>query len=380
MPAGSAAADWLSVLFAPALSDRQRRAMIASTRPGASWAQRAQSDPALAQCADVRHALARGTQQPGVSAALDWLCADDQHLMTLDDADYPALLRELADPPLALYIKGRRALLEQPSLAVIGSRNASALGEQTAQAFSRSLSRAGLTVISGLALGIDAAAHRGALAGAGGTIGVVGTGLDIVYPARNRSLAQQIAAEGALVSEYPLGAAARADHFPRRNRILSGLALGCLVVEANLRSGSLITARLAAEQGREVFAIPGSIHSPLSKGCHSLIKQGAKLTESAADIIEELGWHHSSMPAQVEGKASSHPKEQPLLDHEFSLLLEVITYHPTSVDTLAEQLGWPFQRLAAGLLTLELGGRIARAGHGMYQRLADPGYSGGYES
>ena len=240
--------------------------------------------------ADVEH------PDQAILAALAWAEQPGHHLLTLADASYPSSLLTTDDPPLILYVRGRVELLSQPLFAVVGSRNATAQGERDAEAFSAALGAAGLTVVSGLALGIDAAAHRGGLSSSAGTVAVVGTGVDRLYPARNADLAREIVNLGAIVSEFPLGTPALASNFPRRNRIIAGLGLGCLVVEAALRSGSLITARLAAEAGREVFAIPGSIHSPLTRGCHQLIRQGAKLVESAQDILEELRWQ-SAEPA-----------------------------------------------------------------------------------
>jgi len=376
MPIGRNTRGWLAAAFAPRFSDRLRRELAAAAGPEVDWPSR------LAATADRLHAghptgvpdlgkaFEQGGADPRVDASLAWLDNSQHHLLSLDDPAYPCLLREIDDAPALLYVRGRLDLLQQPSLAMVGSRNPSALGAQTAEAFARAFSGAGLTVVSGLALGIDAAAHRGALEGAGSTVAVVGTGLDIVYPARNRDLAQRIAAGGTLVSEFPLGMAARADHFPRRNRILSGLALGCLVVEANLRSGSLITARLAAEQGREVFAVPGSIHSPLARGCHRLIRDGAKLTECAADVIEELGWRSPPLPT----RQPVLPDPDASLDADARSLLAVITHDPISADTLCTMLGWTPQRVNATVVELELVGRIAPAGHGVYQRLAAPGF------
>lgn len=374
MPVGIDTLDWLAVLFAPGLTDRQRRWLV-DAAPAASWSERLRGESSdveapIRAAIDLPRACAFAARDPQYRSMLAWLAADDQHLVTLDDDDYPALLRETADPPAALFVKGRRSLLSNPSLAVVGSRNPSAVGVRTAEAFARTFAQAGLTVISGLALGIDAAAHRGGLDGPGSTVAVVGTGLDIVYPAGNRALARAVAETGALVSEFPLGMRARASHFPRRNRILSGLALGCLVVEANLRSGSLITARLAAEQGREVFAIPGSIHSPLAKGCHALIRQGAKLTECAADVVEELGWTSRALSARCAGTFADSPEP---LGQESETLLAAIGHDAVSTDTLVERLGWPAQRVTAALVGLELAGRIAPAGHGQFQRLVDAG-------
>lgn len=227
-------------------------------------------------------------QDAYITRALDWAALPGNRIVTLADAEYPASLLTTDDPPLLLYVKGRLDLLQAPSLAIVGSRDATTEGIMNAMRFAESVSQSGMTVVSGLALGIDTAAHQGALPAIGSTVAVIGTGADIVYPAKNRDLAHRIAQAGCIVSEYALGTSAAAGNFPRRNRIISGLSRGVLVVEAAMNSGTLITARLATEQGRDVFAIPGSIHSPLSKGCHRLIKQGAKLVESASDILEEL--------------------------------------------------------------------------------------------
>ena len=249
---------------------------------------------------NVAAAIARGPDPERLDAAQRWLEDPVNQVVTFADEAYPRLLLEITDPPPLLYVKGNPALLDCASLAVVGSRNATQQGRANAQAFSQELSEGGFTIISGLAIGIDAAAHTGGLAALSSSIAVVGTGLDIVYPARNRDLAHRLAEEGALVSEFALGTPALASNFPRRNRLISGLSRGCLVVEAALKSGSLITARYALEQGREVFAIPGSIHSPLSKGCHLLIKQGAKLVK-AARIFSK-----SSVPRFTTGAPQSH--------------------------------------------------------------------------
>ncbi|HMJ48947.1 MAG TPA: DNA-processing protein DprA, partial [Burkholderiales bacterium] len=239
----------------------------------------------------------------------------------------------------------------------VGSRNATPQGIANAESFARNLSDAGLTILSGLAVGIDAAAHRGGLKGAASSVAVLGTGLDIVYPARNRDLAHMLADNGALVSEFPLGTPAIASNFPRRNRVISGMARGCLVVEAAVSSGSLITARLALEQGREVFAIPGSIHSPLSKGCHALIKQGAKLAESAQDILEEIGWQKTPETIQAAGTE----KASPLLEH--------LGFDPCNIDTLCARSQLSPDAVTALLLELELAGRVAALPGGLFQRL-----------
>lgn len=310
--------------------------------------------PATAQ------AISQATTNPELQRHLEWLQQPHTHVVTLADASYPELLREIHPPPPILYVLGDPAWLKQPSLAVVGSRNATAQGVRNAEDFAGRISEAGLTIVSGLAAGIDAAAHRGGLQGVGSTVAVVGTGLDRVYPASSRELAHRIAERGALVSEFPLGTPVRAGHFPRRNRIISGLSLGCLVVEAALESGSLITARLAGEQGREVFAIPGSIHSPLSRGNHQLIRQGAKLVESAQDILEEL----------APFVRNNLPPAAAMIDNDTDPILTAMSFDPVSIDTLAERTRLTTDALCAMLLTLELDGRVARLPGNLYQRLA----------
>ena len=295
-----------------------------------------------------------------IERALRWASAPGNAIVTLADAEYPRLLLEIPDPPVLLYATGRLELLSRPALAIVGSRNATAQGERNAEQFARAFSAAGLTIVSGLAVGIDAAAHRGALEAAGSTIAVLGTGVDVVYPRQNAQLAAQIAESGLLLSEFTLGAAGAAHHFPRRNRLISGLAHGCLVVEAALASGSLITARAAAEQGRDVFAVPGSIHSPLSKGCHALLKQGAKLVESAEDVLVELTGFRRT------GFASTRAPEQPQADDP---LLDHMGFDPVDVDSLCSRSGLPAERVCADLLRLELDGRVAALPGGTYQRL-----------
>ena len=297
-----------------------------------------------------------------------WLAAgDDRHVITLGEAAYPARLLQTADPPLLLYVQGTPAALGAASLAIVGTRHPTPQGADNARAFAESLSDEGLVVVSGLALGIDAAAHEGALAGPAGTLAVLGTGIDEAYPRRHRALAARVAAQGALVSEFAPGTPPLREHFPQRNRIIAGLSLGTLVVEAALPSGSLITARLAAEAGREVFAIPGSIHSPQSKGCHALIKQGAKLVESAQDILEELRGTRPLAAAQdgTPGAASPGASGAPA-----DPLLDAIGHDPVTLDALIARTGWPTAELNARLLELELAGQVARLPGGLFQRLA----------
>lgn len=306
----------------------------------------------------VADALLDGDVGDDLDAVGAWLQDANNHVITFADAEYPQSLLQTPDAPPVLYVKGRLDLLNHAALAVVGSRSATAQGKTNAESFAQALSDAGLTIVSGMALGIDAAAHRGGLAGTSSTIAVVGTGLDKVYPARNRDLAHAIAEQGAIVSEFALGTPPLAANFPRRNRLISGLGRGCLVVEAAVSSGSLITARIANELGKDVFAIPGSIHSALSKGCHALIKQGAKLVDSAADILDEL---HLAVPATANSAkpaASDHP------------LLKAMGYDPCDVDTLAARAKLPVHEVSALLTQLELEGSIAGVAGGLWQRLS----------
>lgn len=298
-----------------------------------------------------------------VETSIAWLQQSDKnHIITLADDAYPKSLLEITDPPPVLYAKGAPALLNTPSIAVVGSRHATPQGEKNAEAFSKELTLHGLTVVSGLALGIDGAAHRGALQGNGATIAVVGTGLDIVYPAKHRELAHEIAETGLILSEFVIGTPSMTGNFPKRNRLISGLSQGCLVVEANLQSGSLITARLASEQGREVFAIPGSIHSPVAKGCHQLIKQGAKLVENVQDILEEL--QHSTSQRMTMNPDLTAPSEtdHPLLLH--------IGYEPISIEQLIQVSGLTSSEVSSMLLVLELENKVSSLAGGQIQRIA----------
>lgn len=294
---------------------------------------------------------------------LQWLEQPDNFAFTLEDAAYPEQLKEIADPPPVLFVKGMPDSLQQPQLAMVGSRNPSSVGVKIATEFAQALAEAGFVITSGMALGIDAASHQGALNVGGLTIAVAGTGLDRVYPACHKQLATDIVAHGALVSEFPPGTTAKAGHFPRRNRIISGLCQGLLVVEAAQQSGSLITARMALEQNREVFAIPGSIHNPLARGCNALIRQGAKLVETVEDIFEELGQYnqvYKSIDAQI---------EQTALDLEQQNLLKLIPFSPITVDNLVQESGYAVEVISSMLLVLELQGYIAAAAGGSYYRI-----------
>ena len=367
-------AAWLSFLRLPALGARGRRALLEQFSDPLAIYAAAPSDVArvLATLDSHRNrqplyrALAAGPNAAAVQEDLAWLAQPHCSLITWTDPDYPPLLRQLPDPPVALYVRGDRALLGQPQLAIVGSRNPTPAGREHAAAFAQALAGAGLTITSGMALGIDAAAHRGAMI-AGRTIAVAGTGLDRIYPASHRELAHAIAGTGALVSEYPIGTPPKPENVPIRNRVISGLSVGVLVVEAAQRSGSLITARLAAEQGREVFAIPGSIHSPLSRGCHALIRQGAKLVETAHDVLEEL-----SALIPVVGTATADKTAIDLSNDE-AMLLQWLGYDAVDIDTVVERSGLTPDRVSSMLLTLELRGVVIASPGGMYQRATHKG-------
>jgi len=350
-------AAWLRLTLIPGIGgESQRKLLAAFGLPEAVFAAgRLAARSVIGDRADL---LFDFDPSEAVEHSIAWASLPGQHILTLADDTYPKALLEIADPPSMLYVRGNPALLQKRSLAMVGSRNATPQGLQTAENFARALAGKGLCIVSGLALGIDAAAHRGALAAGGDTIAVIGTGADRIYPARNKELALAIVEHGAVISEFPLGTPAIAANFPRRNRIISGLSRGVLVVEAAPDSGSLITARLAGEQGREVFAIPGSIHSPVARGCHKLIKQGAKLVETANDVLEELGNFSSPIP----------PTESTPPDDEHPLLA-ALGHDPCSLDDLVEYTGQSAELLLPELLMLELSGQIAPLPGNRYQRL-----------
>ncbi|BAL93799.1 DNA-processing protein DprA [Rubrivivax gelatinosus] len=350
---------WFRLLQTPGLGREGARRMLAAFgSPDAALGATAQ---ALTELGGPALAATMARREPEcearLTAARAWLAdGAERHVLTLGDALYPPLLLQTADPPLLLYVQGRASLLAAESVAIVGSRDATPQGLANAREFARELAQAGLSVVSGLAAGIDGAAHEGALAAGGTTLAVVGTGPDRVYPARHRALARRIADTGAIVSEYDPGTPVLPEHFPQRNRIIAALSRGTLVVEAAPRSGSLITARLAVEAGREVFAVPGSIHSAQSKGCHALIRQGALLVESAADILEALrGTRPAAAPAETGDEA-----EDPLL--------AALGHDPATLDALLARTGWPSAELSAKLLELELDGRVARLPGGLFQR------------
>lgn len=333
----------------------------------------------------------RAVPPEATAADLEWLHrAQHRHILVPEDPRYPKLLRDVKAAPPILFVAGHPELLNEPQLAIVGSRTPTHYGKDNAQAFAHYLAKHGISITSGLALGIDASSHQGALDAGGHTIAVIATGLDIMYPAKNRSLAEQIVDQGAIVSEFPIGVKPQAQNFPRRNRIISGLSLGTLVVEAALQSGSLVTAQHAIEQGREVFAIPGSIHSPLAHGCHRLIRQGAKLVETAADILEELApqlqaylginFNLEETPPtktvkplsflkEVTTQANTEERLEPALDAEEQQILATIGLEPIPVDQIVIQTGLTTDVVSSMLLMLELQGYIAACGGGRYKRL-----------
>jgi DNA processing protein len=358
----SARADtraWLGLTLVPGIPPAKQRALLDKFRTPQAIIDAPAPSVSYVAGPKIAELIAQGPQASIVDATLRWLAKPGCQLVTINDAAYPKALREIADPPAVLYVQGRVELLDRPAFAIVGSRNATPQGLRDAHAFARALSEEGLAIVSGLALGIDAAAHRGGLAAAGSSIAVMGTGPDIVYPRRNLELAHALAAQGCLASEFPVGMPSLAGNFPRRNRLISGLARGVLVVEAALRSGSLTTARFALEQNREVFAIPGSIHSPLAKGCHWLIKEGAKLVESADDILAELGI--AVARAGAAGAQTQVEETDPVLD--------AMGFAPASIDQLAQRTGLDAATLAAQLVRLEIEAGVVALPGGWFQRI-----------
>ena len=359
--------DWLALYHAPGIGPASFHQLLEQFRDPADVLQASSGQLQQFGLPDSSIDALRHPDSRTIERDLEWQAQPGNRILTCRDPDYPALLREISDPPPLLYIHGNLQVLQEPQLAMVGSRNPTAAGRQTAIDFARHLSAAGLVITSGLALGIDAAGHQGALDAGAPTIAVMGTGLDRVYPARNRELAHQIAGVGALVSEFPPGTPPRAEHFPRRNRIISGLSIGTLVVEAAIRSGSLISARYALEQGREVFAIPGSIHNPLARGCHHLIRQGAKLVETAQDIMDELGALASALDFTAT-HATDHDT-LPQLSDDYTQLLESIGFENTSIDMLVKTTHLTPAEVSSMLLQLEMNGYIAANPGGFYNRL-----------
>lgn len=370
---------WLTLLRAPGLGAAGMRALVR------------QAGSASAACRDVRRlrqtvplepAALDWIERPGrarLDADLAWLAGHGHRLLRCDEADFPPQLGTIAQPPAALFVAGDAGAMLAPQVAIVGARNASAQGLATARDFARTLGRAGLVVTSGMADGIDGAAHAGALEAGRATIAVIGTGPDLVYPRKHRELAAKIVEHGAIVSEFPPGTEARPDHFPRRNRLIAGLALGTLVIEAGLQSGSLITARLAAEAGREVFALPGSIHNPLAKGCHRLIRDGARLVETAAEVVEALAPAARALGAELKARLDAADVPAPpgatekSQDPDYVALLAALGDSPATLDELVKRTGLGAAAVSSMLLLLELEGTVTPAGNGRWERFFESG-------
>ena len=346
----------------PGVGCRSFLRLLETHTPAQLFAESTQALSALGLKSDVVHAI-KNPDWTMIDYDLSWLDQQNNCVLTFNDANYPLQLKEIADPPPVLFVRGNPALLSLPQIAIVGSRNPSTIGQETAFNFAKTLSHYGFVITSGLALGIDAASHQGALNAKGYTIAVAGTGLDRVYPARHKDLATEIVNTGAMISEFPPGTTAKANHFPRRNRIISGLCQGLLVVEAAKQSGSLITARMALEQNREVFAIPGSIHNPLARGCNALIREGAKLVETTQDILEELNQYN-----QQDDKIPPLTM-QSILDLEQQTLLNRVMFSPTSIDNLVEITGESVEVISSMLLILELQGYLEATAGGCYMRV-----------
>ncbi|MBD8881761.1 DNA-protecting protein DprA [Rhodanobacter sp. 7MK24] len=365
---------WLIALRTPGLgAGRLREALVAAGgRIDAALALLRRRTAMLDDCAA---AWLDAPDEVRLAADLGWLAEPGHRLLRCTEADFPPLLETIPQPPAVLFVAGDASLLLHPQVAIVGARGASPVGLEHARRFARELALAGFTVTSGMADGIDGAAHEAALEAGAATVAVVGTGPDRVYPRKHRALAQRIVAQGALVSEFPLGTAARADHFPRRNRIIAGLSLGTVVVEADLKSGSLITARLAGEQGREVFALPGSIANPLARGCHRLIRDGARLVEEPGEVVEALAPAARALGVELAVRLAQPDAPAPGRaggwhdDPEYGRLLAALGHDPATLDELATRSGLPAAALSSMLLMLELEDRVAGLPGNRYQRL-----------
>jgi len=367
---------WTLLLRAPGVGQGAARALV--ERAGSAHAACEQARRAHHETGLNAEALAwiGAPDEARIAADLEWLSQSAHHLLRFTDPDFPPQLASIPQPPAALFVVGDPHLLLHAQIAIVGARAASAQGLANAREFARAFARAGLIITSGMADGIDGAAHAGALDADAATIAVIGTGADLIYPRKHRELAARIAEHGAIVSEYPLGTPARAEHFPQRNRLIAGLALGTLVIEAGLQSGSLITARLAGEMGREVFALPGSIHNPLARGCHRLIRDGARLTETAQEVIEALAPAAQALGAdlraRLEAPANStvSPAADRQHDPDYARLLSALDETPAGLDELAARTGLKPAELSSMLLLLELEGAVAPAVNGRWQRLS----------
>ncbi|MEE4331608.1 MAG: DNA-processing protein DprA [Wenzhouxiangella sp.] len=382
MPLPDDARAWLSLILARGLG--ARRCVRLSERFGspARWTEHDDGELRELGLGDETIRSLREPDSKRLTDCLDWLAGDRHHLITLDDPFYPPLLRRIDDPPVALFVVGSPQSLVRPHVAIVGSRNATAGGIDHARSFAALMARAGLAVASGLAAGIDAAAHAGSLDAGGETTAVIGTGPDRVYPARHKALARRIIDQGALVSMFPPGTEVRAGNFPARNRIISGMSLGTLVVEAGLRSGSLITARLASEQGREVFAIPGSVHNPVARGCHRLIRDGAQLVESGEEVLEALAPLAGELAESIQelldsgaGTGLDKPAPAPHIesDPDYDRLLDAIGFEPTPVDVIIRRSKLTTAAVSSMLLIMELDGRVAAHPGGRYSRAGSAG-------
>lgn len=368
---------WLALVLAPGLGQRSFSQLLAHFGSPLGWVVGSDRELARAGLSSAQISALRQPDAAAMALCRQWLGEQDHHLITLDDAYYPPLLKQIPDPPPALFVAGQPECLVRPQLAIVGSRNASSGGLTHAREFSAALATVGLVITSGLAAGVDGAAHEACLDAGGSTVAVTGTGLDRVYPARHRALAHRIVKQGALVSQFPPGTGPRPGHFPVRNRLISGMSLGTLVVEAGLNSGSLITARLATEQGREVFAIPGSVHNPLARGCHRLIRDGAKLVETAAEIAGELrplagqlAHELSGLLATTEAKPLDSASGAPHigLDPDYQRVLEAMGFDPTPVDEIIRRSQLTTAAVSSMLLMLELEGHVAAHPGGRYSR------------
>ncbi len=372
--------DWLTIVNAPSIGGASLIELIESVGSVAAVAAASVHDL-------VHHGLSKTTaqaiaqpDQAAIETGLQWLEQPGHHLLCWDSDDYPALLRRINGPPAALFVDGDPGCLWQPQVAVIGSRNPTAGGLDHARDFTTTLARQGMTITSGLASGIDAAAHTAALDAGASTVAVNGTGLDIVYPASSRQVAERIRSQGAMVSELPLGSPPLRQHFPSRNRIISGLSLAVLVIEAGLNSGTLITARKAAEQGRDVFALPGSLHNPLARGCHRLIREGATLAETTADIIQGLGPIAAELQMEIRqrlkqpgnrstsGGQSAKPGHDLLADTDYCTVWELLGFDPKPMDTIIQQSGLSAREVSSMLLMMELRGMVKKHANGCFVR------------
>ncbi len=358
--------DWLILWRVPGVGAKTYLALLDTFKSPSDVLSASTNDLKKAKLSDAVIQKIKSVDGAVIEPDLAWLEQSDCHVMCWHDDDYPALLKEIPDPPPLLFVRGDRSLLSSMQLAIVGTRSPSPMALKTTHAFAKSLASFGLTITSGLALGIDQAAHYGALDSSKKTIAVAATGLDRVYPASHKQLAKEIIKTGAIVSEFPIGTQPKPGYFPRRNRIISGLSLGVLVVEATIKSGTLVTAKHAMEQGREVFAMPGSIHNPLAKGCHHLIRQGAKLVETADDVLEELGSLSCVVAGDVDVK--QEPLAKVTLEADYLTLLEKIAFDPISVDDLIMETKCTAEEVSSMLLVLELEGLVASAPGGFFYR------------